>query len=297
MKGAGKGEGPRGDFIGGIFQQLRASRRNLPPQQQVICDYILNNYQQAAFLTAEELAKATGTSPATVLRTATGLGYRSFSAVKEELQKVLYTSSIPPLDRLRDAFAGASENNVLDAVIEENIQNLRGMKSTHLAERFPKAVELIGNARRIYIIGLRSTKGVALYLHALLQQFLSDIFLVDATGTDTMLDVLMDMNKQDVLVALMAGSPHYTKRTISCVQFAHENGIPTVLITNSLSSVAAPLATELLLAPQNTSHYSSVSLMTICDALVAALGAGKFDVARKKIDKLGRLLMQYDISI
>ncbi|MFP4482284.1 MAG: MurR/RpiR family transcriptional regulator [Thermovirgaceae bacterium] len=285
------------DFIGGIFQYLRAEKKSLPQRQKEICDYILNNYQQAAFLTVEELAKATGTSPATVLRTATRLGFESYSAVKEELQKVLYTSSIPPLDRLRDTFAGANGTNVLDAVIEENIQNLKGMKSEHLSESFPRAVELLVNSRRIYVIGLRSTKGVALYLQALLQQFLADVFLVDATGTDTMLDVLLDMNENDVLVALMAGSPHYTKRTISCVQFAAENGIPTVLITNSLSSAAAPLATELLHAPQNTSHYSSLSLMTICDALVAALGSSKFDAAHKKIDRLGKLLMDYDISI
>lgn len=284
-------------FTGGIFQHLRASKKELPRQQRAICEYLLNNYQHAAFLTAEDLAKATMTSTATVLRTIARLGFASFSSLREELQKVIYTSTIPPLDRLRDTFTGFDESTVLEAIIEENILNLRAMKSQHLSESFPRAVGLIEKARRVYIIGLRSTKGIALYLHALLQQFLPDIFLVDATGTDTMLDVLLDACEADVVIALMAGSPHYTKRTISCVQYAHENSIPTLLITNSLSSAAAPLATELLLAPQNTSHYSSVSLMTVCDALVAALGSKKIDIARKKIDKLGTLLSSYDISI
>ncbi len=284
-------------FTGGIFQHLRATRTELPRQQKAICDYILNNYQQAAFLTVEDLAKATATSSATVLRTIARLGFSSFSSIKEELQRVMYTSMIPPLDRLRDTFTGVDENTVLETIIEENIQNLRAIKSQHLTENFPKAVALVEKARRIYIIGLRSTKGVALYLHALLQQFLPDVFLVDATGTDTMLDVLLDADGSDVLIALMAGSPHYTKRTIFCVQYAHENGIPTILITNSLSSTAAPLATELLLAPQNTRHYSSVSLMTVCEALVAAIGSKKVDIARRKIDKLSKLLTHYDISI
>ena len=284
-------------FTGGIFQHLRTIKKDLPRQQRAICDYILNNYQHAAFLTVDDLAKATITSPATVLRTITRLGFSSFSSIKEELQKVIYTSTIPPLDRLRDTFTGFDESTVLERIIEENIQNLKAMKSRHLAESFPRAVGLVEKAKRIYILGLRSTKGIALYLHALLQQFLPDVFLVDATGTDTMLDVLLDANESDVVIALMAGSPHYTKRTIFCVQYAHDNGIPTILITNSLSSTAAPLATELLLAPQNTSHYSSLSLMTVCDALVAALGAKKIDVARKKIDKHGKLLTEYDISI
>lgn len=286
-----------GDFTGGIFQQLRTAKNNLPSQQRVICEWILNNYQQAAFLTAEEIAKETETSIATVLRISSSLGYKNFTAIKEELKRVLYSASIPPLDRLRDAFADKEQVNILDQVIEENIQNLKSLRSRHLSETFPRAVELISSARRIYIIGLRSTKGLATYFHALLHQFLPDIFLVDSSGTDNMLDVMMDMSKNDILVAIMAGSPHYTKRTIGAVKFAWENGIPTVLITNSLSSPAAPMATELLLCPQNTSHYSTVSLMTVIDALVVEIGRQKEADATRKLDKLAPLLVDYDISL
>jgi len=285
------------EFTGGIFQQLRTARNTLPSQQRIICEWILNNYQQAAFLTAAEIAKETETSNATVLRTASSLGYRNFTAVKEELQRVLYHASIPPLDRLRDTFAHDEETDILDQVIEENIQNLKGLRSRNLSESFPRAVTLIESARRIYIIGLRSTRGLAVYLQALLHQFLPDVFLVDSYGTENMLDVMMDMSEADVLIALMAGSPHYTKRTIASVRFASERSIRTVLITNSLSSPAAPLATELLLCPQNTTHYSTVSFMTVVDALVLEIGRRKSGEATSKLDQLGPLLVEYDISL
>lgn len=285
------------DFTGGIFQQLRTAKNSLPSQQRVICEWILNNYQQAAFLTADEIANETETSNATVLRTASSLGYKSFTAVKEELQRVLFKASIPPLDRLRDTFAEAENPDILDKVIEENIQNLKSLRSRHLKESFPRAVDLISNARRIYIIGLRSTRGVAVYFHALLHQFLPDIFLVDSSGTDNMLEVMTDMTEQDVLVTLMAGSPHYTKRTIAAVRFARDHQIPTVLVTNSLSSPAASMATELLLCPQNTSHYSTVALMTVLDALVVEVGRRRTKEATSKLEKLAPLLVDYDISL
>ncbi|MBO8153795.1 MurR/RpiR family transcriptional regulator [Thermovirga sp.] len=284
-------------YAGGVFQYIRAKSKDLPQKQQLVCDYILNNYQKAAFLSAEELARESGTSHATVFRAVASLGFASYIALRDKLQEVLTKTSIPPLDRLKDTFAEADENNILDMVIEENIRNLRSMNTPDLRVHFPRAVELLVSARRIYIVGLRSTKGIALYLHALLQQFWRDVFLVDATGSDTILDVMLDMGKEDALIALMAGSPHYTKRTITCVKYAHDNNIPVVLITNSLSSAAAPLATELLLAPQNTPHYSSSSLLTICDALVAALGTKKPQEANEKIDKLSTLLVKYDISL
>ncbi len=285
------------ELTGGIFQHIRNTKNQLPRQQRVVCEYILNNYHQVAFLTAEELAKSAGTGTATVLRTASNLGYENFRSVKEEIKKILFQSAIPPLDRLMDSFAKAETPDTLERVIKENIKNLETMKGEHLVSSFPRAVKLISEARRIYIFGLRSTRGLAVYLHALLHQFLPDIYMIDSTGSDNMMEVLSDMNENDVLISLMAGSPHYTRRTIYAVQYAHNNSIPTVLITNSLSSSAAPLATELLLAPQNTSHYSTVSLITIIDALVVEVGHKRSDTARKKLEKLSTLLVDYDISI
>lgn len=284
-------------FTGGIFQHIRNTKKELPKQQRAVCEYMLNNYQQTAFLTAEELARYAGTGTATVLRTATSLGYKNFSEVKEELKKVFFQSSIPPLDRLMDSVSEDSSSNTLDRVIRENIQNLKTMKSDHLSRSFPRAVDLISKARRTYIMGLRSTRGLAIYLHALLHQFLPDIYMVDSTGTDNMMEVLSDMNRDDILIALMAGSPHYTRRTIYAVQYAQSNNIPIVLITNSLSSTAAPLATELLLTPQNTSHYSTISLLTIIEALIVEIGIRRSETAKKKLTKLSSLLVDYDISL
>jgi hypothetical protein len=52
-----------------------------------------------------------------------------------------------------------------------------------------------------------------------------------------------------------------------------------------------------LLAPQNTNHYSTVTLLTIIDALVFQLGQLKADDARPKLEQLGGLLVKNDISV
>ncbi|MDD3706897.1 MAG: MurR/RpiR family transcriptional regulator [Aminobacterium sp.] len=281
-----------------IFEHIRAIRQNLPSQQKNVCDYILAHYQQTAFMKAEEVAAATQTSTATVIRTAGSLGFKSYTALKEELQHVLVSSTTPPpLDRLRENITGDSSLNVLEQVIKDNIQNLQSLYSQHLAESFPQAIRTIKKASRIYILGLRSTRGLAVYLHALLHQLFKNIYLGDASGSDNLFDELYDMDENDVLIALMAGSPHYTKRTINAVKYAHEHSIPVVLITNNLSNVAAPLASVVLLAPQNTNHYSTVTLLTIIDALVFQLGRVKAEDARPKLEELGELLLKNDISV
>lgn len=281
-----------------LFEYMQEASQSFPSQQKAVCDYILAHYQQTAFMKAEDIALATKTSTATVLRTAGSLGFKSYTALKEALQQVLFASTTPPpLDRLRENIAGNSELNVLEQVIKDNIQSLQGLYSQHLAESFPQAIRIMRKASRIYILGLRSTRGLAVYLHALLHQLFRNVYLADASGSDNLFDELYDMTQDDVLIALMAGSPHYTKRTINAVKYAHERSIPIILITNSLSNVAVPLASAVLLAPQNTSHYSTVTLVTIIDALVFQLGRVKAEDARPKLENLGDLLLRNDISV
>ncbi|NLK31110.1 MAG: MurR/RpiR family transcriptional regulator [Aminobacterium colombiense] len=280
-----------------LFEHMRETSLKLPSQQKNVCDYILAHYQQAAFMKAEEVALATKTSNATVIRTAGSLGFKSYTEMKEEIKHVLTSTTPPPLDRLRKNIAGDSGLNVLDHVIKENIQSLQTLYSQHLAESFPRAIQILKNASRIYILGLRSTRGLAVYLHALLHQLFKDIYLADGSGSDNLFDELYDMTEDDVFIALMAGSPHYTKRTINAVKYVRSRSIPVILITNNLSNVAAPLASAVLLAPQNTNHYSTVTLLTIIDALVFQLGQLKADDARPKLEQLGGLLVKNDISV
>ncbi|MCD6362685.1 MAG: MurR/RpiR family transcriptional regulator [Synergistetes bacterium] len=279
-----------------IFQYMMNAKEGLPPRQRRVCDYILDNYPRIAFLTAEELAKETGTSPATVHRMAINLGFKSYKALKDKLRERASSSYALPLNKIRDALGAFKENEIVREVINENIKALKDVMNEQLLGSFPKAIERLSEARRIYIIGLRSTRGIALYLHALLLQITPDVFLVDYGGTDMMFEVMIDMNAHDALIALMAGVPRYTKRTIYAVEYAHGKGTPIILITNTLSNVVAPLATEILLAPQRTKHYSAIPLLAVCDALVAALGSRKKKEAYQRIDSLSQLLVKYDIS-
>ena len=76
-----------------VFARLRMGIKDLPTQQKLICSYILDNYQQVAFYTVEELAQASKTSPATVVRVVKRLGYDSYKELLEQLQKVMMTTN------------------------------------------------------------------------------------------------------------------------------------------------------------------------------------------------------------
>lgn len=59
------------------------------PVEQVLCDYFARSYQEAALQTAEEIARATGVSKATVVRFASKLGFENFSHLRKRLQQIV----------------------------------------------------------------------------------------------------------------------------------------------------------------------------------------------------------------
>ena len=56
--------------------------------QRTIAQFILKNYDKAAFMTAARLGEVTGVSESTVVRFAADLGYRGYPGMKKALQEI-----------------------------------------------------------------------------------------------------------------------------------------------------------------------------------------------------------------
>ena len=60
-----------------VLKRIEENYGGFSKRQKVLADYILKNYDKAAFLTAAKLGKVVGISESTVVRFATELGYIS----------------------------------------------------------------------------------------------------------------------------------------------------------------------------------------------------------------------------
>ena len=57
--------------------------------QKKIADYILSDYDKAAFMTAAKLGQAVGTSESTVVRFASELGFEGYIDFQDNLQEII----------------------------------------------------------------------------------------------------------------------------------------------------------------------------------------------------------------
>ena len=124
---------------------LHTIERNMPTfskGQKRIADYILQNYDKAAFMTASKLGKLSGVSESTVVRFASELGYDGYPSMQRALQEMI-RSRLTSTQRIQAADNLFGGQDVLSAVIQSDMDKLRMVAEEADRTEFNKVVDLI----------------------------------------------------------------------------------------------------------------------------------------------------------
>ena len=116
--------------------------------QRRIADYILDNYDKAAFMTASRLGILAGVSESTVVRFASELGYDGYPSMQRALQDMI-RSRLTSTQRIQAAGDLFSGQDVLPAVIQSDIDKLRQMLGRSNQSEFDKVVDKIISSRHV----------------------------------------------------------------------------------------------------------------------------------------------------
>ena len=138
------------------FKKFPANnKRSLPAAQKKVMTYILQNSEEAAFMTAAHLSRKAGVSEATVVRFARRLDFSGYpemqGALRENLQNRL--STVTRIEKTVKKVRNTED--VLTKVMQEDIHNLSQTLLDISVEAFQQAVTDMQHARRIFVVGLR----------------------------------------------------------------------------------------------------------------------------------------------
>ena len=238
--------------------------------QKRIASYILENYDKAAFMTASKLGKLVGVSESTVVRFASVLGYDGYPSMQRALQEMI-RSRLTSTQRIQQAGELLDQQDVLGAVLNSDMENLREMEAQADRREFDEVVERIRKARHIYILGVRSSSFVAGYLNFYMHLMFENVTLVQTNAAGEILEQLFRIGPEDVLLAI--SFPRYSKVTINTVQFARDRGATIIAVTDNDLSPIYQMADAALLAPCELISFvdSMVAPVSILNALLVAL--------------------------
>lgn len=280
-----------------MYDVLAAIQQNMPKfskGQRQIGNFIAQNYDKAAFMTAHKLGETVGVSESTVVRFASELGYEGYPEMQKALQDMI-RNKLTSIQRYEVSESRIGTGNVLDKVMNSDIEKIRLTMEQIDRQDFEASVDQILQAKRIYIAGARSAMTIANFLAFYMHMILDNVTHVQTTSMTDMFESMFRVSAGDVVIA--ASFPRYSKRTVRAARFARDRGATVIAITDGEASPLVELAHHKLLAKSDMASFvdSLVAPLSLCNALIVALGRRRPQQVSENFEFLEQVWSDYEI--
>ncbi|MBF8984487.1 MurR/RpiR family transcriptional regulator [Lutibacter sp. B2] len=253
-----------------LTKNIQKNFSRLSKGQKLIAQFIINEYDKAAFMTASKLGNKVGVSESTVVRFANALGYEGYPQLQKDLQELIKTK-LTTVQRLEMSKDYKNEGAVLKKVLKADIDNIRTMMDEIGDEIFQEVINEIFKAKRIYIVGLRSSSTLAEYLGFYLKLIFDDVRVI-TPGISDVFEQVLRVSNEDLVIGI--SFPRYSKNTLNAISYVKQQGATIVGITDSKVSPITEMSTYTLTARSNMASFvdSLVAPLSLINALIVAVG-------------------------
>ena len=261
--------------------------------QKLIAEYILKHYDKAAFMTASKLGSSVGVSGSTVVRFSNELGYNGYPELQKSLQEMI-KNKLTTVQRLELSNDYITQENALKGVLKSDMENIRATLEKINHKTFETVIDSLFRARKIYIIGLRSSNALAEFLGFYLNVILDNVQIV-SYGVSDIFEQILNISENDLVIGI--GFPRYAMRTIDVLSFAKSRNATVVAITDSLLSPLASKADYTLIAQSNMASFvdSLVAPLSVINALIIAVGLREKERISETFSNLEDIWQDYGV--
>lgn len=228
--------------------------------QKTIANFIYDHYDQAVFMTAAKLGDTVGVSESTVVRFASYVGYSGYPEFQKDLEEWVQ-NKINSVQKIDAKYGRSTQSEILTSVLSADIEKITDTIDNLDPAAFETAVNIILEAKNIYIMGIRSCAPLADFLHFYLNMIRGNVILLRTTSVSETFEQMIRIDEKDAMIGI--SFPRYSMRTLKAMEFANDRNAKVIAITDSVHS------------PMNL--YSSCNLLarsdmvSIVDSLVAPL--------------------------
>lgn len=285
-----------------VMEQLYDAAKRLPKKQAAICEYIYEHPMEASAMNAAELAEHLHVGTATVTRLIGRLGFTNYPDFRKALRravvlpaKATYSSFWETRLELLNV-RNSDTNNVYKTILEQTIEWVQELNDSHMFKKLDYGVQMILQARKIGVLGLRSARSLALTFVYSLHNSMDNIIPL-CEDSEYVIDTVADMDRRD-LVIFYATAPYVT-RTGEIARLCKALGIPTILITTNRqeeSSLSIP-ADLILSTGEDSAVATYIPQLLITELLTKRLNVLCGKQARDKLLKLDQILDQNGLKI
>lgn len=277
-----------------LITKIQSELPGFSKGQKQIARFILEHYDKAAFMTASRLGVTVGVSESTVVRFATELGYDGYPHLQRALQEMI-RNKLTSVQRMEVAGDHMGGRDVLQTVLHADTDMIRVTLDEIDRDAFQGAVDALMGAKRIYILGVRSSSALASFLGFYFNLLFENVTLVHTNSVSEIFEQVLRVGPGDVLFGI--SFPRYSKRTLSAMKYARDRGARVIALTDSQLSPLARVADHVLLARSDMASFvdSLVAPLSVINALIVAVGMSRRDEIEHTFNKLERIWEEYDV--
>lgn len=269
------------------------SKGSLTKSQQRILEYIYSNIETIPFMTITDISNELNVSDATITRFSKKVGFPSF---KEMKTAILSEIQISPAQKLQNSFEQDNLNNKENLLIYKEIQHLMDTVSQLDKQSLYQAINLLLEAKKIYVFAKGAAKSPAELLVFRLNRFNLDIQLVTASGSE-LFEKLNNLSSEDAVVLFGFGSipreiklveDHSKKIKASILSFTDrhynshsENGVTTFFVARGLPD----------------DYHSMTSIIALIDTLIVEMAKAMPEERKQHLENLFSLKESYKHNI
>ena len=276
-----------------ILHTIEKNMSSFSKGQKLIARFILEDYDKAAFMTASKLGKTVQVSESTVVRFATQLGYDGYPSMQRALQEMI-RGKLTSIQRIKASEGELSGSDLVTNVLQRDMEKIRMAMDQTDGSEFSHVVDIIAQAKHIYIVGFRSSSFLAGYLNFYFRLIYDNVTQVQGGAAGTF-DQLFRVGPGDVVIAICF--PRYSELALKTVQYAKDRGATIIGVTDSeLSPINQMASCSLLVRNEMISFVDSLAApMSMLNALILAVANKKGADISATFSELEHIWERFDI--
>ena len=277
-----------------LMNRIQSNLNDFSKGQRLIARYITEHYDKAAFMTASKLGAKVGVSESTVVRFATELGYDGYPHLQKTLQEMI-RNRLTTVQRMEVSNDRIGDKDVFDSVLSADMDGIRNTMDELDRDAVRAAIDSITKARRIFILGVRSSTALASFLSFYFSLLFDNVQLVSSNAIGEIHEQIMRINQDDVFIGI--SFPRYSKRTLKAMKYSKDHGATVIALTDSQLSPLVRYADHVLIAKSNMASFvdSLVAPLSVINALIVAVGMSRQAEVEETFRKLENIWEEYQV--
>jgi DNA-binding MurR/RpiR family transcriptional regulator len=250
-----------------IVNTITADYDNLSDGFQQIARFFTQNPNVIALESISGIANKCRTHPSSLVRFAQHFGFAGFKPLQSVFQTRLATAAPGFRERISalegELSASSDRGNIghLKRLVVRDIAALQGLLGSISETDLSSAAHLLAKAETIYIAGQLRSEPIGLLMRYLMAMLHRRVIMLDPAG-GLATEMATTMTPKDVLVAV--AFRHYAKEVVAIGEYAADQRIPTISITDSPLSPIAKGARILFTIPEDEYTFSRTLAAPMC---------------------------------